>query len=127
MKPSMSLAFRLLAAGALLLGLFAGSQPYRHEIAWRVSPQHQRFVHEALARAAAVFHTTKDEYRRETRPHVQDRGHETCVTLATRWSHAGGSYIACFDTRDGSLLSERALGMPFAATRLRDRVAEWVW
>ena len=114
-------------AGALLLGLFALSQPYRHEAAWRVPPQHQRFVERALGGAARVFGVTREDYRRETRPRVQERGRETCVTLATRWSHAGGSYIACYDTRDGSIVSETVLGWPLAGTRLRDRLAEWVW
>jgi hypothetical protein len=125
MKRSMRLALLLLLAGALVIGVYILSQP--HEAAWRVPQQHQRFVQNALAGAANAFGTTEEEYRRAARPRVQERGHETCVTFATRWSHVGGSYIACFDTETGAINSERAVGMPFGGTRLTDWVAQWVW
>ena len=119
----------LIFVGALvLIGLgILLSQAYRHEVAWRVSAQHQPFVARALAGATTAFKTDEAAYRRETRPVVRQRGHAICVTLATRWSHAGGSYTGCYDRRDGSFVSDHARGMPFGATRLSDRIAEWVW
>ena len=109
----------------MLLCVFVLSQPYRHEAAWRVPARHERFVEQALGRAAGL-NTGKEKYRRETRPRVLEGGRETCVTLATRWSHAAGSYLACFDRSDGSIISERGLGTPSAGIRLKDRLAEWV-
>jgi hypothetical protein len=117
----------MLAAAALLLGLAVLSRPFRHDAAWRVPLQHQPFVEAALAGAVDTFSVSKEEYRRDTRPHVEVRGRETCVTLASRWRHGGGSYMACFDSHDGSKTSESAIGMPFGGTRLTDRVARWIW
>ena len=127
MKRLIRAALLIVLAGALLAGVFALSQPYRHERAWRVPPQHQRLVERALAGAAETFKTTEEEYRRETRPRVEERGRQTCVILATRWSHGGGSYIACYDSRNRSLISERQVGWPFGVTSLTDRIAQWVW
>jgi hypothetical protein len=114
-------------AAILLAALVPASQPYRHAVAWRVPAEDQPFVDQALASGALAFGATPEEYIRVTRPRIDRDGFRTCVTLATHRSDGGGSYIGCYDNRNGSFLSDRIKGMPFGAERLWDRFGHWVW
>ena len=48
----------LVAVAILLAALIPLSQPYRHAAAWRVPPEHERFVDQALTGAAASLSTS---------------------------------------------------------------------
>jgi hypothetical protein len=115
-----------LAVATLLASLIPVSQPYRHEAAWRVSPEHARYVDRALAAAASTHGTSSEEYRRVTRPHIAEDRHKICVTLNTHLGSEGG-YRGCYDSQTGALISERAVGYSFRAERLWDRFGPWIW
>jgi hypothetical protein len=118
-----------IAAGALILlaSLIPLSQPYRHEGAWRVSPEHLTNVNRALIGGAAAFGLSPEEYRRITRPRVDRDQRRTCVTLATHRSDGGGSYRGCYDSRTGAVISEVARGVPFGDEGLWNRFGQWLW
>jgi hypothetical protein len=78
----------------LLASLIPLSEPYRHEAAWRVPPERARYVDRALTGGAAASGMRREEYRRVTRPRVDEDQHRICVTLATHLSGEGG-YRGC--------------------------------
>ena len=116
----------LVAVLILLASLIPLSQSYRHEAAWRVSPEHARYVDRALTGAAAAHGTSREEYRRITRPRVDQHQHQICVTLSTHLSGEGG-YCGCYDGQTGASISERAMGYSFRGERLWDRFGPWLW
>lgn len=120
-------AWILVALPILLASLIPLSQPYRHAAAWRVPPEHERYVDRALTGAAAAFGASREEYRRITRPQVNQDQHQTCVTLATHLSDGDGSYRSCYNSQTGAFISERATGYSFRAERLWDRLGSWLW
>lgn len=115
-----------LAVAILLASLIPVSQSYRHEAAWRVSPEHARYVDRALTGAAAAHGTSREEYRHVTRPHVAEDRHQICVTLTTHLGSEGG-YRGCYDSQTGAFISERAMGYSMRAERLWDRFGSWIW
>jgi hypothetical protein len=117
----------VIGAAILLASLIPLSQPWRHEAAWRVPPGQESYVDRALTGAAAAFGTSREEYRRLTRPRVDQDRRLTCVTLATHRDDGGGSYSGCYDSRTNALISERASGIPFGVEGLWNRYGHRVW
>ena len=72
-----------------------------------------------------MFGESSEEYRRHTRPHIEQVGNLTCISLVTHRSDRGGNYTACYG-RDGSM-SERAISASLGAETLWDRYGAWVW
>jgi hypothetical protein len=110
----------------LLAALVPLSQPYRHERAWRVPPEHASYVDRALTGAAAAHGTSREDYRSITRPRVDEDQGQICVTLATHLSGDGG-YRGCFDSQTGAFISGGAMGYSFRGERLWDRFGPWLW
>jgi hypothetical protein len=121
----------LIGAMLLLAALVPLSQPYRHAAAWRVAPRHQIVVDKALAGAAAAFETSPQDYKRLTRPSVEELKSTICVTLADYRRDGSGSFQGCYDRRNGTLASQRAVVCAFGGRglvgRLWEAVAPWVW
>ena len=115
-----------LLAAILLASLVPLSQPYRHAAAWRNPPENMPYVDRALTRAAAVHGTSREAYRRMTRPHVDQDRRQICVTLATHLKDEG-SYRGCYDSRTGAFISEQVTGYSFRGERLWDRLGPWLW
>lgn len=111
----------------LLASLAPLTQTCRHEAAWRVLPDDERYVDRALTGGAAFFGLSRDDYRRITRPHVVREQDRTCVTLETHRSDGGGSYTGCFDIQTGDFVSEVARGGSFGGESLWDRFGPWYW
>ncbi|HEY0012185.1 MAG TPA: hypothetical protein VGB79_04955 [Allosphingosinicella sp.] len=118
-----------IAAGiaTLLACLIPLSQPFRHAAAWRVPSEHARYVDLALTGGAEAFGMSREEYRRVTRPYVEQDRRRTCVALDTHRSDGGGSYSGCYDSRTGAPLSDLAIGISFGPEGLWNRFGQWVW
>lgn len=116
----------LVVSSILLAGVIPLSQPFRHAAAWRMPPEHTPYVDRALTRAAAAHGSSREAYRRMTRPRVDQDQRQTCVTLATHLKDEGG-YRGCYDSQTGAIISEQAPGYSFRAERLWDRLGPWLW
>ena len=117
----------LVAAPMVLASLIPLSQPFRHAAAWQVPAERGPYVDRALTDGAAAFGTTREQYRRITRPRVHQGQHQTCVTLATNFSDGDGSFRGCYDRQTGAFISSRAQGFSFRGGRLWDYVGPWLW
>ena len=115
-----------IVGGLLLTGLVPLSQPLRHWLAWQVAAEHRPSVERALLRGAEAFELAPEEYRRQTRPRIEQVASQTCVSLVTYRRYGEGSFIACYDS-DGSMVTERMLGPVFRGVELWDYVGPWVW
>jgi hypothetical protein len=124
------LTFRILIFAAVI-GLLAAlamlSQPYRHSAAWREAVRQEPIVDQALVRGAWNFGVSPQEYKLHTRPRIERSGHQICIHLDTHRSDGGGSYVGCFDSRSGALISETAEGLPLGSEGLWNRFGHWIW
>ena len=96
----------LLLAAALLGPVFL----YPRAAWFFVAPRDRPLVDRTLREGAAIFNTTPDRYRWTTRPVVTRLSDRTCVTLDSGRRDGAGSYLTCYDPRNGHVVEKRATG-----------------
>jgi hypothetical protein len=92
-----------------------------HSARWRVPDGQRALVERTVREGAAQFGATPEQYLRLTSPSWTRLADRTCVTLASRFDHGGGTFHACYGNRTGEVLEMRAAAPSFGAQTLGDR------